>query len=78
MFHIYIVEELDEEELLINVRLVPENEDQLESIYNDLKQISREYVSESDMNGGNGFMMDGEESSDGENEEVEGQFDDAD
>lgn len=48
--------------------MVPEDDDGIKVIYDDLKQINKEYVNESDMNG------DEEDESD----EIEGQFDDAD
>lgn len=60
------------------MRLVPEDENEIKAIYDNLKEINKNYVGESDMNGdSNGFVY-GAEDDPSSDEEIEGQFDDAD
>ena len=62
------------------MRLVPEEENEIKEIYDHLKEINREYVSEADMNGAdsNGFVYGVEDEQESDEEKIEGQFDDAD
>lgn len=61
------------------MRLVPEDEEEIKTIYENLKEINKQYVGESDMNGdSNGFVYGAEDEQSSDEEEIEGQFDDAD
>lgn len=60
---------------------MPEDENEIKVIYDNLKEINKEYVNESDMNGAgdsNGFVYGVEDDQSSDDEEIEGQFDDAD
>ena len=64
--------------MLVNVRLIPEDEREIKTIYDNLKQINKDYVNANDLNGdSNGFFY-GAESNEESDEENEGQFEDAD
>lgn len=52
------------------MRLIPEDELEIQTIYENLKQINKNYVNENDLNG-DGFVYDDQSA------EEEGQFDDA-
>lgn len=61
------------------MRLVPEDEEEIKTIYENLKEINKQYVGESDRNGdSNGFVYGAEDEQSSDEEEIEGQFDDAD